>query len=121
MLLVVEDEPDLQLLIRYHFSRDPAFEMDGQATTATDAIRHAGDHHPNVIVLDNQLEGQMTGLEAAPLLKKAAPDAVVIIFSASEEVRIPAIDSPYIDGFVLKTDIGRLVPTARRLLDLAAA
>lgn len=121
VLLVVEDEPDLQLLIRILFGRDSAFELDGQATTAAAAIRLADDHHPHLIVLDNQLDDQMTGLDAAPLLKKVAPAAVVIMFSASEEARIPALDSPAIDGFVLKTDIDHLVPMARQLLRLPAA
>lgn len=118
VLLVVEDEPDLQLLIRYSFGRDPDFELDGQTSTAADAITLARKHQPNLIVLDHQLDDQMTGLEAAPLLKKAAPEAVIIMFTASEEVRIPALESPSIDGFVLKTDIGRLVPMARELLGL---
>jgi hypothetical protein len=46
---------------------------------------------------------------------------VIIMFSASEEIRIPAEDSPSIDAFLLKTSISRLVPMARQLLGLPAA
>jgi hypothetical protein len=41
-----------------------------------------------------------------------------VLFSASEEVRHPAIDEPAVDAFLLKTSIDRLVPLARRLVGL---
>ena len=63
----------------------------------------------------------MTGLEGAPLLKRAAPQAKIILFSASEELRIPAAQSEHIDAFLMKTDFEGLIPLARKLLGLNAA
>ena len=118
VLVVVEDEPDLCMLVRASFALDPSFEVDGEASTAAAAVTLAEDLQPDLIVLDNQLGEEMTGMRAAPLLKAAAPGAVVILFSASEELRVPAKDDPNIDAFLLKTDVGRLVALARELLAL---
>ena len=116
VLLVVEDDPDIRMLVRIGFAADPAFTLDGEAADATAAIELARSSAPDLVVLDHRLEGTLTGLDAAPLLKEAVPNCSIILFSASEELRGPAKDSPAIDAFVLKTEIHRLVPVARRLL-----
>lgn len=116
VLLVVEDDPDIRMLIRFNFAADADFEIDGEASTAEEAIEIAKASQPDLIILDQKLEGEMTGLQAAPLLKASAPRALIILFSASEEFRIPARNEPTVDVFVLKTDITQLVSVARDLL-----
>lgn len=118
VLLVVDDESDIRLLVRFQFGGDPDFEVDGEATDIETALDAATLHQPDLIVLDHRLDGDVTGLDAAPQLKMIAPACVIILFSASEELRRPATDSPAIDAFLLKTDIDRLVPLARRLVGL---
>lgn len=119
VLLVVEDEPDLQLLVQLQFSLDPDFEVDGQAADIATAIALARVWQPDLIVLDHKLEGTTTGLEGAPALKQAAPNVRIILFSASEEMRVPAAAEPAIDAFLMKTDVRQLVPLSRKLLELA--
>jgi len=116
VLLVVEDDPDIRMLVRFNFASEPDFEIDGEAATAEAAITIAAATRPDLVVLDYKLEGEMTGLQAAPMLKVAAPHAVILLFSASEELRVPAKDEPTIDAFVLKTEITKLVSVARKLL-----
>lgn len=120
VLMVVEDEEDIRLLVRMQFSRDPMFDLDGDAVTIEQAVELAERHQPDLIVLDNRLDGPTTGLEGAPLLKRAAPHAKTILFTASEELRLPARAEPSIDAFLLKTRIDELLPVARRLLGLDA-
>jgi len=115
---VVEDDEDIRMLIRVQFSLDRDFSVDGQAGDIATAVEIARASAPNLIVLDHKLCGDMNGLEGAPLLKAAAPATKIILFSASEELRLPAADEPAIDAFLLKTQIKRLVPLARRLVGL---
>lgn len=117
--MVVEDEEDIRMLVRFRFEMEPDFDLDGEASDLSSAIAAAATSRPDLIVLDHKLDGPMTGLEGAPLLKEAAPDAKIILFSASEELRIPSEQSPAVDAFVLKTDIERLIPLGRHLLGLA--
>lgn len=118
VLLVVEDEPDIRMLVRLRFRQDPDFELDGDAADVDAAVRAAESSHPDLIILDHKLEGDLTGLQGAPLLKAVAPTAKIILFSASEELRIPAANSEHIDAFLLKTDFEGLIPLARKLLGL---
>lgn len=117
VLVVVEDEPDIRLMVRMALSSEPALELCGEAATAEEAIELARTTQPDLIILDNFLEGQMTGLQAAPILKEAAPAARILLFS-SRDLTGPANREPAIDAFLMKTHFADLLPTVRRLLAL---
>lgn len=120
VLLVVEDDPDIRRLVMAKFSPQPDFIVEGEATNASDAIVLAGSIGPDLIVLDNRLEGEMSGMAAAALLREAAPGCRIILFSASEELREAALSSGDIDAFVMKTDVRTLVDRARDVLPESA-
>ena len=119
VLMVVEDDPDLRLLVRVMFANAPDFEVDGEAADAATAIDLARINKPDLVIHDHKLNGTMTGLEAAPQIKADVPSCSIILFSASEEMREAAMDSPAIDAFLIKTDIAKLVPLARQLVAAA--
>ncbi|MEO7803479.1 MAG: response regulator transcription factor [Actinomycetota bacterium] len=121
MLVVVEDEPDIRFLVRVTLGSDRRFEVLGEAASATEAIELARTVHPNLIILDHGLEGEMTGLEAAPLLKQAAPNAKILLFTANEHLRGEALLSPSIDAFLVKTEIRKLLAMTQELLGLTQA
>jgi DNA-binding NarL/FixJ family response regulator len=70
----------------------------------------------DAIVLDQNLAGPMTGLEAAPRLKARAPSAVIVLFSALDLER-QARSVPAIDAVVRKDRVTQLPDTIRSLLD----
>lgn len=117
VLLVVEDDPDVRLLVQVTLGRDPRIEINGDASTAEQAINLCREHSPGLIILDHMLEGDIDGLEAAPRLKEAAPQAKILMFSALDlESRARAV--PAVDAFLLKTQFDKLLPTCQRLLGL---
>lgn len=116
VLLVVEDDPDIAFLLKIKFNPQPDFAVEGEATNAADAIGLAQALSPDLILLDNGLDGPMTGLAASPLLKEAAPGCRIILYSASEEIREEAMGNSSIDAFVLKTEVPNLVDRAREVL-----
>ena len=111
--LIVEDDPDVQFLVRTLFSLDPRFPVIGVAESAEDAIEMARDTEPQIIVLDHGLAGKLTGLQAVPQFKKVAPAAKIILFTAHDELRAAAETEPGIDAFLLKTSASRLVTVAQ--------
>ena len=119
VMMVVEDDPDIRMLVRLRFRFDTDFDLEGEAADIPTAVVFATASHPDLIILDHRLEGDLTGLEGAPLLKQAAPDSKIVLFSASEELRIPAAESSAIDAFLLKTEIERLVSLSREVLGLS--
>lgn len=120
LLTVIEDDPDVQLLIETIFSMDSRFSAANATETAEEALESARKTEPGIIVLDHALAGSLTGLDAAPLLKELAPRAKIILFTAHAELRTRATAEPAVDAFLLKTEPGRLLSLAQRLTGLDA-
>ena len=119
-LAVIEDDPDVQLLIETIFSMDSRFSAANAAETAEEALESARKTEPGIIVLDHGLAGSLTGLDPAPLLKELAPRAKIILFTAPAELQTRATAEPAVDAFLLKTDPTRFLPLAQRLTGLDA-
>lgn len=120
VLFVLEDDPDTQLLLEMVFSMDPRFVVTHVANSAEDALQTARRTPPDAIVLDDRLAGELTGMDAAPLLKDAAPRAKIILFTAYGELQDRAEAEPAIDGFLHMSESGQLLPLAQRLMGLDA-
>jgi DNA-binding NarL/FixJ family response regulator len=117
ILVVVEDDPDVRVLIETIFSMDSRFSVPSSAESAEDALEAVRTEKPDIIVLDHGL-GELTWLEAARQLKELAPQTKIILFTARAEFEARTHEEPAIDAFLLKTDTGRLLPLAQELTDL---
>ena len=117
VLVIVEDEPDMRMMIRAILVADPRIEIVGEASSAAEAIEVAKSIEPGLIILDHSIEGDVMGLQAAPLIKAAAPRAMILLFSAFD-LKKEAAAEPAIDGFLGKSDVALLLPTVQRMLGL---
>jgi DNA-binding NarL/FixJ family response regulator len=120
VLVIVEDEPDMRMLIRVVLSRDERLEVLGEAANAPDAIDLARTLDPGLVVLDHQIEGSVMGLEAAPLIRAVAPQAKILLFTAFD-MAAEARREPAIDAYLRKDEMPKLLPTVQRLLELDPA
>ena len=115
VLVVVEDDPDVRFLVETIFSLDSRFSPVDVTETAEQAFEMASTSGPGVMVLDNALAGELSGLEAAPRLKELAPQSKIILFTAHADLQARADAEPAVDAFLLETDSVRLLPLAQRL------
>lgn len=118
VLVVVEDEPDIRLLIRMQLELDPRLEILGETGTAEEAIELTRSQLPGLIILDHQLQGHLMGLTAAPQLKEVAPQAKILLFSAFD-LEKEAEASPAIDRFLSKSRFDLLLETVVEMLVLS--
>lgn len=118
VLMVVEDDRDMQLLIEVMLGADGRLELAGSATTASEAIDAARRDQPDLIVLDHFIDGDIMGIDAAPRLKEAAPNARILLCT-SHDLAVEAERAESVDGFLSKNDIQRLLPTVQGLLGIA--
>jgi len=114
---VIEDDLDLQFLVQLKFRADTHLRFCGAATNSTDAIELVRGTDRGVIVLDHFIEGQIMGLELAPLIKAVAPNARIILFT-SHDLTLEVCREPAIDVYLNKSDFDELLPTALRQLEL---
>jgi len=86
LVLVIDDEPDVEMLFRQQFRRDlrdNRFKMDF-AQSADRALQHISDAAGETLILilsDINMPG-MSGLELLPKAKAARPDVPVIMITA---------------------------------------
>jgi CheY-like chemotaxis protein len=86
LILVVDDEPDVELLFRQQFRRDiraGRFTMDfaQSASIALLRIADAGEQSLILILSDVNMPG-MSGLELLPKAKAIRPDVPIIMITA---------------------------------------
>jgi two-component system nitrate/nitrite response regulator NarL len=82
-VLLVDENPVVRSLVRQLFELEPDFEISGEAENGRDAVEKAENLKPDLIILDLAMP-VMTGLDAAPLLRKVVPDARIILFTVQE-------------------------------------
>jgi CheY-like chemotaxis protein len=86
LILVVDDEPDVEVLFRQQFRRDlraGRFDMEfaRSAPEALQGISNARDVRLILILSDINMPG-MTGLELLPKAKALRPDVPIIMITA---------------------------------------
>jgi CheY-like chemotaxis protein len=125
LVLVVDDEPDVEMLFRQEFRRglrDNRFKMDfaQSAVSALQRISDAAGESLILILSDINMPG-MSGLELLPKAKAARPDVPVIMITAygDENTRRKALEggakallTKPIDFVALRMEIDGLVARA---------
>src|SRR5258706_11899014 len=88
-ILVADDEAVIRRLVRdsIGFERPDAVVLE--ARDAEEAIEIARREQPAIVILDCVMPG-MTGANAVPLIRSAAPDARTVLFSALAAGRLAA-------------------------------
>ena len=86
LILVVDDEPDVEVLFRQQFRRDLredrfSMEFAQSGPVALQRIADAGDRSLILILSDINMPG-MSGLELLPKAKTLRPDVPVIMITA---------------------------------------
>ncbi|MFZ1002843.1 MAG: response regulator [Pseudolabrys sp.] len=99
LILVVDDEPVVEMLFRQHFRRDLragrfSMEFAQSASAALQSISDASDASLILILSDINMPG-MSGLELLPKAKAVRPDVPVIMITAygDAETKQKALES----------------------------
>jgi CheY-like chemotaxis protein len=116
-ILVVEDDLDMQFLIESVLAADPRFQPIVKTTNAYEAIALVPGLDPGLIILDHQIEGEITGFQAAPMLKAVARKARIIIFT-THDLSVEVRQEPAIDLYVPKKELRKLLTAAQNVLGL---
>jgi DNA-binding NarL/FixJ family response regulator len=86
-VVLVDDVPELRLLVRVTLEEDPGIEVVGEAANGREGIAVVESANPDLILLDLSMP-DMDGLEAIPLMRAHAPQVRVIVLSGHEAGRI---------------------------------
>jgi two-component system nitrate/nitrite response regulator NarL len=117
-ILVVDDHTLFRRGLTALLSRDPLLQVVGDAADAGEAQRRALELQPDAILLDNHLPG-VSGVDALPALREAAPRAKVLMLTISEDENdLAAALRAGASAYLLKTMEGdELARAIRRAVD----
>jgi signal transduction histidine kinase/ActR/RegA family two-component response regulator len=85
--LLVDDVGALRRLIKIAVERQGDFQVVAEAATGREGVEEAQRTQPDLVLLDLSMP-EMDGLEALPLILRAAPKARVVVLSGFNHVRM---------------------------------
>jgi DNA-binding NarL/FixJ family response regulator len=101
-VLIADDDPVMRMLLSAVINADPALELVAAAADATQAIALAGEHTPDVVLLDVEMPGG-GGPHAAREIRANQPGARILALSAHETGSArEEMDEAGADGYVIK-------------------
>lgn len=105
-ILVVDDHEIVRRRLYSLLQSRPEFNVVAEASDGFQAVEKSRDLQPDVVVLDITMPG-MSGIEAAPQIRRVAP-AAEILFVSQHDTRSMVREalSTGARGYVLKSDAG---------------
>lgn len=83
-LLIVEDEFLIARVLQ-RMVRSMGHEVCALASTGVDAVTHASQERPDLILMDIRLAGEMTGIDAARQILRHHPTPIIFVSGYSNE------------------------------------
>lgn len=123
-VLLVDDEPDMRMLVRLTLDRTEDIEVVGEAASGLDAIAQLealGNEAPDVLLLDHMMPGGLTGIETATRIFAAAssgdrPAPRIVMFTAWSRPEVATeARAAGIHGFLSKDEFARVADTIREV------
>jgi two-component system, response regulator PdtaR len=100
-IFIVEDEPIVAMMLEDTLAQ-LGYEVAGTATNGNDAIRKIGETHPDLILMDIRIEGEMDGIETAEKVTSLYQLPVVYLTAHSDEKTLERAMATQPHGYLLK-------------------
>lgn len=99
-VVLVDDSPPVRTLLRRLLGRSPDFQVVAEAGDGVEAVELIRAVQPDVVLIDESMP-RLSGLDAIPLLREAAPGAKVVVLSGRSDHVRQAMEAGA-DGFLEK-------------------
>lgn len=100
-ILIVEDEAINAISLRMAFKK-LGYEFCSLASTGEDAVRIAAHEHPDLVVMDVKLAGEMDGVEAARLIRSRSNIPIIFLTGYSDNDILQAVNAFKNAAFIVK-------------------
>ncbi len=84
-IVIADDHAVVRRGLRLLLDAEEGFEVVAEAGDVDDAMRYTRAHRPQVLVLDLNMPGSTTSLEAIPKIVADAPEAHVVVLTMQED------------------------------------
>jgi diguanylate cyclase (GGDEF)-like protein/PAS domain S-box-containing protein len=100
-ILIVEDEKIIALDLQRRLERF-GYHVCGTASEGEEAVRKAGELHPDIILMDIMLAGSVDGIEAAKVVKRELQIPVIFLTAYADERTLERAKEAEPFGYILK-------------------
>jgi len=114
-ILIADDHELIRQGMRAILSREPDWEVCGEATTGRQALARAFELKPDVMILDVGLP-ELSGLEVTRRVRGALSVAVLIVTVHDADHVVQEAKDAGAQGYLLKADAGRTLADAVRAI-----
>jgi two-component system response regulator NreC len=84
-IVIADDHAVVRRGLRLLLDAEEGFEVVAEAGDVDDALRYTRAHRPQVLVLDLNMPGSLTSLEAIPQLGESTPETRVVVLTMQED------------------------------------
>jgi len=84
-IVLADDHAVVRSGLRMVLDREAGFEVVSEAGDAETAVRTVLGHKPRVLILDLNMPGELTSLEAIPRVAEVSPDTGVVVLTMQED------------------------------------
>jgi len=111
-ILLVDDHPLVRDGLRARLEAMPQFQVVAEAGSAAEALEQAGQHRPDLVLMDINMRGA-NGIEATAQFKQAFPAIAVLILSMHDKLEyVSQAIQAGARGYVLKDAPGKDIVVA---------
>jgi DNA-binding NarL/FixJ family response regulator len=111
-ILIADDHEMIRQGLRKTIERREDWQVCGEAATGREAVELAKKLVPNIVILDLSMP-ELNGLEAVRQIKRALPNAEVLIYTVHESTDLThKVLEAGARGYLLKSDLGKHVDDA---------
>lgn len=100
-ILIVEDDMIIAANISLQLS-NLGYEVTGIETRGEDAVNHALENHPDIILMDINLKGKIDGIEAAKAIKKTWDVPLVYLTANTDDASFQKAKETHPFAFISK-------------------
>jgi two-component system response regulator NreC len=84
-IVLADDHHVVRTGLRLLLDAEDGFSVVGEAADAATALRTVLGHKPSVLVLDLNMPGETTSLDAIPLVRERSPGTAVVVLTMQED------------------------------------
>ncbi len=105
-ILIAEDERIVALDIKRRIETI-GYSVCGISSSGKEAVKTAGELHPDLVLMDIMLEGEMDGIQAAQQMRMKYDIPVIFLSAYSDEITIQRAKTSEPYGYILKPFDGK--------------
>ena len=117
--IIADDNAEIRGYFQRILSREEDIEVIGAVANGTDAVSLTLRHHPDVVIMDIEMDSRFDGIEAIEAIKRKMPDVRIMVLTVhkEDEYLFRAYSAGAMDYLIKTTSVENIITAVRRVYD----